>query len=235
MIRTRRDDGVAIVLALMAVLLLSALGSALVLTTTTETLVAASHRRSVEALYAAEAALERVAAELSITSDWNAILAGAVRAPYADGPPGGRRPLGDGSTVDVGQIVNLANCARLTPCSVADLLDNAAGDRPWADNNPVWQPYAYGPIRDFLPTGQIQSPFYVVVLVADDPSENDGNPARDGDPPPRPLDPSDPTNPGRGILVVRAEAFGPQGAHKALELTLARTDRPRRVSWRAIR
>jgi hypothetical protein len=58
-------------------------------------------------------------------------------------------------------------------------------------------------------------PFYVVVMVADDPSENDGNPYRDG---------ATADNPGRGRLTVRAEAFGPGGSHKILEATIARLD-----------
>ena len=31
-------------------------------------------------------------------------------------------------------------------------------------------------------------------------------------------------NPGTGVIAMRAEAFGPRGAHKVIELTLARTD-----------
>ena len=75
--------------------------------------------------------------------------------------------------------------------------------------------YAYGMVNDLMPTGTINSPFYAVVLVADDPSENDGDPTRDG---------ADEGNPGTGVLAVRAEAFGPRGAHKVIELTVARTD-----------
>jgi hypothetical protein len=70
-------------------------------------------------------------------------------------------------------------------------------------------------LNDLIPTGTVNSPFYVVVMVADDPSENDGNPLQDG---------VADTNPGRGVIGMRAEAFGPFGAHKAVELTIARTD-----------
>ena len=31
-------------------------------------------------------------------------------------------------------------------------------------------------------------------------------------------------NPGTGVIAVRAEAFGPRGAHKVIEMTIARTD-----------
>src|SRR4029077_16732021 len=57
--------------------------------------------------------------------------------------------------------------------------------------------------------------YYAVVMVADDPSENDGNPLQDG---------VSQTNPGMGVIAMRAEAFGPRGAHKIVELTVARTD-----------
>jgi hypothetical protein len=50
------------------------------------------------------------------------------------------------------------------------------------------------------------------VLVGDDPSENDGDPLRDG---------QTPGNPGAGVIVVRAEAFGPFNVHKVVELTMA--------------
>jgi hypothetical protein len=61
----------------------------------------------------------------------------------------------------------------------------------------------------------INSQMYVVVWVADDPSENDGNPLMDG---------TAATNPGSGVLAMRAEAFGPSGTHRVIEATVARTD-----------
>jgi hypothetical protein len=70
--------------------------------------------------------------------------------------------------------------------------------------------------------------------VADDPAETDGDPLVDGSS----------GNPGAGVLVLRAEAFGPGGSRAAVELTLARLDASelaadprllgtRVVSWRA--
>jgi hypothetical protein len=48
---------------------------------------------------------------------------------------------------------------------------------------------------------------YVGVWVADDPSEQDGDPYAD-------------TN---GVVTLHAEAFGPLGSHKVVEVTVART------------
>ena len=106
--------------------------------------------------------------------------------------------------------------------------------RPWGLNNPRWQLYAWGRLADWLPEGAIDAGFYVVVLVADDPAETDGNPLADG------------PGSGFGVVMLRAEAFGPGGTHAAVEQTLARVSadelsrRPdlhgvRVVSWRADR
>jgi hypothetical protein len=66
----------------------------------------------------------------------------------------------------------------------------------------------------------VQSPFYLVAFAADDPSENDGDAMRDG------VAVSGRPNPGAGIVMVRAEAFGPRNAHRAIEATVARLDVP---------
>ena len=47
---------------------------------------------------------------------------------------------------------------------------NTSG-RPWGANNPRWKLYAYGNLNDMLPTGTINSPYYVVLFVGDDPSQ----------------------------------------------------------------
>jgi hypothetical protein len=83
-------------------------------------------------------------------------------------------------------------------------------------------------------SGGLRSPYYVVVLVGDDPSENDNDPTRDG---------VGAANPGAGVISVRAEAFGPRGTHKIVEATLAAshsedgTRQPgmRMLSWREVR
>jgi len=210
----RREDGMAIVIAMMALLLLTALGTALVMTTSTETLIAGNFRNANEGLYAADAAVERAMDDLLTVPDWNQLLSGAVQSAFIDGPPSGGRTLPDGSTLDLGQVLNMANCNKLTTCSIAD-MNTSTTQRPWAANNPRWQLYAYGKVSDMLPNGTINSPYYAIVMVADDPSENDGDPTKDG---------NNAGNPGSGVLSMRAEAFGPRGAHKVLEITVARTD-----------
>jgi hypothetical protein len=72
-----------------------------------------------------------------------------------------------------------------------------------------------------LPTDTIDSRMYVVVWLADDPSENDCNPTRDGGPPG--CGATD-DNLGRGVVAMLAHAYGPGGVQRAIEVTLAKTD-----------
>jgi hypothetical protein len=210
----RREDGIAMLVALMAMLLMSALGAALLLTTSSETTIAGNFREDGEALYAADAALERSIDDLLTVPDWNELLTGSARSAFIDGPPSGSRTLRDGSTIHLSQVLSKANCQKLTPCSAAE-MNAVTPERPWGWNNPRWQLYAYNNVSELLPTDSINSSYYVVVMIADDPSENDGNPLQDG---------ASQSNPGAGVIAMRAEAFGPKGAHKIIELTLARTD-----------
>jgi len=211
----RREDGIAMIVALMAMLLMAALGAALVMTTTSETIIAGNFSRGQEGLYAADAAFERAMDDLLTVPNWNDLLAGTVQSAFIDGAPSGDRVLPDGSHLDIGGALNMANCGKTTDCSAADLTGNATGTRPWGANNPVWRAYAYGPLANILPTGTINSNWYVMVMVADDPSENDGDPLHDG---------TNGGNLGTGVLGMRAEAFGPRGAHKIIEMTVARTN-----------
>ena len=73
---------------------------------------------------------------------------------------------------------------------------------------------------------------YVIAWVGDDSAENDGDPLTDG---------GGESNPGAGILAVRAEAFGVGGAHTVLEATVRQdTEGPgvpmvRMLSWQEVR
>jgi hypothetical protein len=212
----RRDEsGVALIVALMAMMLMMALGMALILTTTTETKISANYREGTEALYAADAALERVMQDLLTVADWNAILSQnpPTTSSFVDGAASGNRTLPNGRTLNLTEATNDVRCGKITTCSDTDM--NSVNVAPWASNNPRWQLYAYGPVNDMLPTETINSRMYVVVWVADDPSENDGLPLQDG----VALD-----NPGRGVLALLAHAYGPDGSERVVEMTVARTN-----------
>ena len=206
------EQGVALIVALMAVLLLSALGMGLMLTTTTETLITNNYRDSVEATYAADAAIERVVQDLLTVPDWNDVISGVKKSAFVYGATSGALP--GGGDIDLAKATNMLNCGTVSDCSIA-AMNAWTAERPWTDNNPRWQLYAYGPVTEMIETGTVSSPMYVVVWVADDQAENDNDPTKDG---------GLANNPGKGVIALRAESFGPNGAHKVIEVTVAKTD-----------
>lgn len=210
----RNERGMALVIALMSMMLLTALGLGLVMTTMTETMITGNYRDSGEALYAADAGVERVMQDLLTVPDWNRILTGQVQSSFIDGAASGTRTLPDGSVLDLTAATNIMNCNKTTTCSATEM--NAwTAERPYGVNNPRWNLFAYAPLDTIIETGTVVSPMYVIVWIADDFGENDGDPTADG---------TVATNPGRGIMLMRAEAFGAQGSHTALEVTIKRTD-----------
>ena len=230
-----RQRGIALVLALVATLALSVLGLSLLLTTSAETLIAAHYRTSTEVVHAADAALERVLSEVAAVPDWTALLTSpddivsGVAASF-----GGSTltpTLADGRTVDLVRATNLLNCPQVfpppaTPCTAAQ-MDHVGGERLWGANNPRWRLFARGPLSAVTPGSGVGAPYHVAVWIADDPAETDGDPSRDG---------TDRTNPGTGMIQLHAEAFGPVGAHRSVEATIARSGGGARiVSWRLIR
>jgi Tfp pilus assembly protein PilX len=217
--RVQTECGVALVIALMATTLMLTLGCALVLLSSSETVITANFRAAHEAAYAADAAMERALADLRNVPDWTTVLSGGARSSFADGAPSGGRTLADGVSIDLAQVTNLANCQKPTVCDDAEIAAITA-DRPWGANNPRWTLYAYGPLADMLGATTVRSAFYVLAFVGDDSSENDDDSTRDG------VSVAGEPNPGRAILAVRAEAFGPRNAHRVIEATVARLEVP---------
>lgn len=207
------ERGSALVVALLSLLLLTALGLALAMTTATETYIAAHYRSGQQALDAADAALERTMQDLLTIPDWNRVLTGQDTSSFVDGASSGTRTLPDGSSLNLDQVASLASCGKAAGCTAAEIAVNTP-NRSWGPNNPRWRLFGHGPLNDLLPAGAIDSPFYVVVLVGDDPSETDNDPLVDG---------NTAANPGSGVLSLRVEAFGPAGTRRVVETTVART------------
>ena len=120
----------------------AALGLGLVLTTSVERLTSGNYRDSVEALYAADAAIELAARELAAIADWDRVLTGAERSRFTDGPPDGSRPFGSGS-VNLTVLTNELTCGRPTVCPDARIRLSTL-DRPWGANNPRWELFVFG-------------------------------------------------------------------------------------------
>lgn len=192
--RLNGEEGTALIIALMAVLLLTALGATVIMVTSTETSISNNYRNSQEALYAADGAVERVVQDLLMVPRWNDILTGASQSSFVDGGMAEEKTLPGG-----GRMTLTAATTQLQ--SESDALGN------WGLNNPQWRLFAWGPIADMLPNDQIDSPIYVAVWIADDPAETDDDPTAD-------------TN---GTLTLHAEALGPSGTRKVIEVTVART------------
>ena len=147
----RRDSGVALVIVLMTITLLTALGSALTLATIAETAIAANYRDATETFYAAEGAVEFAMQEVAAVSDWRDLVAAPGRSAFVDGPAAGQRTIG-AVTIDLGG-------------ATTDV--NAAGAGATGPTDSAWLLYAFGPFQDLVRSSVRRSQIYVVVWLAD--------------------------------------------------------------------
>jgi hypothetical protein len=217
----------------MSTILLVALGTALALLTATEARVVGNYRSGVATAYAAEAAIEAAADEVLAAPDWNAVLGGEARSSLVDGAPSGGRATVAG-TIDLIAETNMVRCGKAAACSDAEIAA-ATSERPRGANNPVWQLYAYGPLRNLLRIDASAGDAYVIVWAGDDPSDCDARPDQDG------AVCAAGANPGAGVMSLLAHAYGAGGTQRAIEITVARSqppNGPRRVgilSWQEVR
>src|SRR2546423_167649 len=86
------------------------LGTALILTTVTETKIVTNFKNNSESLYAADAGIERALDDLLTVPDWNNLLNGTAKSAMVDGAPTGARTLADGTTISLDEVLNMANC-----------------------------------------------------------------------------------------------------------------------------
>ena len=162
---------------------------------TTETLISGNHRDAVEALYAADGGIERAIGDLRTLADWQSVpgaAAGNATPDFRDGASAPR--LSDGTILDLS-----AADARAAGRQQCRLSGRARTVRSGASS----------PTRrstGCCPPGVIRSPAYVVLWIADDVDDGDGDPLRDSN----------------GALLVRAEAFGLRGVRRRIDATLAR-------------
>ena len=196
--RLRNEEGTALIVALMAMMMLTALGAGVVMVSNTETLIASNYRNAQEALYGADAAAERVVQDLLLVPRWNDILAGAVQSSFVDGARDGQK------VIPAGPYITLC-CG--TSSATGQLQSQTDTANLWGLDNPRWQLFAWGPLSEMLPDNEVNSPMYVAVWIADDPAEADSNPLADSN----------------GVLTLHAEAFGATGTRKVIEVTVSRT------------
>jgi hypothetical protein len=202
---TAGEEGMALVLAVMVAGLLAALGVSLLLVADTERRVSANASFSSEAVAAAEAGVDRVLVDLAGASRWDGMLAGNLSSGFADVT---RRPV-----LPSGDVLDL-------DAATIELQTESSAQGTFGANTPQWRLFGWGPLSRMAPLA-LESPQYVAVWIADDPSEIDGDPTVD-------------TN---EMLTIHAEARGPGGARRVVEATVARVAAGalKMVSWREVR
>lgn len=192
----------AVVLVLVG--LFGALGLGLALNVSIDRLLGANHREHAALRLAAEAGLELALHDLGPYEGWAEVPGGPLTSRLTDGPPTGTRRLDSGEAIDLGRLTAVATCGAPS-CRDRDIAARTA-DRPWGAANPRWRLFAWGRASAMAPARWPGDP-YVVVWIADDPSDADGNPWRDA--------PAGVT--GHGHLLLRAQALGRGGARATVE------------------
>jgi hypothetical protein len=185
------NRGAALIAALMITSLVGALIASLVFIIVTESRIGRNQQAAESGGYAADAGIERLIGELRRLPAWQLVPSAASVAPsFNDGRLA--PALADGTPLDL---------PRLT----ADRQAASNAFYPSGPNRPQWTLYAHASLaRITASDARLPSP-YVVVWVADDPEDGDGDPLRDSN----------------GVILARAEAFNVRGARRAVEATLA--------------
>jgi hypothetical protein len=211
-LQSGNERGAAVVMALLMAVLVGAIAAALVTLTTTETLISASFRQAYEASYAAEAALERGLHDLATMPDWSLTLTAPPANLTSSFSDGESRPIvPDGRALDL---------ARLTSDRQRE-SDERDGPSVFGSDSPQWRLFGHDSPRALLPGPGLDLPLYLVVWVADDESDGDGNPEVDSN----------------GRILVAAVALGAGGARQSIEARIARADlgQIRVLAWRKTR
>jgi hypothetical protein len=180
--------GSALICVLMVTTLLATLSGALVLVVMSESLASANHGAAQQALYAAEAGFEDTLAELE-TADWRTLPAVAVSACLRDGAQTPHAP--DGAVLNVGALTAERQAE-------SDSVFAASADRP------VWRLFGHGPFSDLTAGRANIPPAYLLVWVADDGDDGDGDSAHDSN----------------RVVMLRVEAYGAASAHQSIEATV---------------
>jgi hypothetical protein len=195
--RLQDERGAALIMAILIAMLLTALGTVLLALTTTETALSASHRYAQETRYGAEAALELAIADLATTPGWSSVLAAPPAnrtSRFADAAITPRAP--DGRTLDLAAL------------TIARQRESDARDGPdrFGANSPQWRLYLHAALSDVTPPTSPVVPLYLVVWVADDGLDGDGDATVDAN----------------ETLLLHAVAYGSSASRRAVESTIVR-------------
>jgi hypothetical protein len=148
--RLCRDDGVALIAALMAMMLMLVLCTALTMMTITETKITENQREGIEALYAADAGVELAISDLRQVLDWSEVLSGAATSTFAEDPADGGPRSADGAPINLGN------------------------ERPSGADGRGWRLYVYGALANMLPATSVDPRIYLLVWVGEPPVADQG-------------------------------------------------------------
>jgi hypothetical protein len=195
--RISNERGAALLITLLTVLLVGAVAAVLIAVSISETTIAGAHRHAAEAAYAAEAGLERALRDLDVLPDWSVVLLpppANVLATFADGQQFPIAP--DGRELDVAALLAARQATSNTqyPPSM------------FGANTPQWRLYGSSALAALVPSGTPVQPAYVLIWVADDAEDNDGDASVDGN----------------QKLLVFADAYASGGARRSIAAVIAR-------------
>jgi hypothetical protein len=185
------ERGTVLLCALMVITLIATAGAALGLIVSTELAVAGTYHASQQGLYAADAGIERAIAEVRVLSTWSSLPSfTSSSSDFNDGQITAGGP--DGSALNLTQLT-------IQRQTESDAVHPNVPDRP------VWRLYAHAPLSRIAGLATSGTP-YVVVWIADDPDDLDGNPIVD-------------TN---DVVMLHAEAFAVRSGKRAVSATIRR-------------
>jgi hypothetical protein len=190
------QTGTTLLIVVLVMFLFSAIALGAASVARVEVLVANRYQASVEALFAADAGLESVIADLRTIPNWTAVISGARQSPLSQGSFQGSKPIPHSGNV-------LVCCG---PGSLADRLatDTAASALP-VRRAVQWRPFLWSAVDDLAPRDP-PSRLYVAVWVGNDEADTSGGAVAD-------------TN---DTVVVRAEALDSNGLRRIVEAVVAR-------------
>lgn len=158
------EVGAALLITLVLALLLAAMGGSLLMLSDSETSAASNFQAGTQVLYAAEAMLAHVVAELSAISDWSALPGGALRSAIDEGLP---RPV-----TAWHQTLDLA--------AATAALQSDSDDGEPGPTRPRWRIFGSSSFSALTGVPLGASPeIHLVSWLADDESDGDGDPGMD--------------------------------------------------------
>jgi hypothetical protein len=201
-----RDNGAALLLALVATALVLALGLGLVTIASIDTAMAGGARADARSLEAADSAAERALQDLEHLDLWTLALSGASRSAFALGP-----------TVVSVPNRGLVDLAAVT-ASLQEVSDTFARQ---GTNNPVWRLFAWGWLGEATGDSADGLPF-AAVWVYDDLSEADNDPEAD-------------SNGRLGVHAIAFGPLGAERAVDLLVAQITDPVGVKVIAWRAMR